>query len=358
MHGVAVTLPSTAAEHRDLVIRGHAPANAAGRSAGRCEHHDRAIVRSRDTRPDVRCVRGAVATTRCAHAWSRRTEATTHWRAHATRAAAPAPSRHGRRDARHGACSVAGANHWIGVSCDSPRSCRGLRTSIEEIRSDPDASHDVRGAQFAVFTRARAPRRCHARSSVEHERGSLGRAALMPCTEWPSRCRARRRAPRPRDSRSRSRECSRQVRGEVRAPRPRDRALTRHATRCSLRPRRGRDHAVRSRVLRPRRAEATTHWRAHATRAAAPAPSRHGRRDARHGACSVAGANHWVGVSCVSPRSCRGLRTSIERSALIRTPRTMFEEPSSQSSLALERRDAAMHGVPSSTNAGRSVARR
>jgi hypothetical protein len=301
------------------VIRDHASANAPGRSEGI-----------------------AVATAPwCAHAWPRCAEATTHWRAHATRAAAPAPSRHGRRDARHGACSVAGANHWVGVSCVSPRSCRGLRTSIEEIRSDPDA-----------------PRRCHERSSVEHERGSLGRAALMPCTEWPSRCRARRRAPRPRDSRSRSRECSRQVRGEVRAPRPRDRALTRHATRCSLRPRRGRDHAVRSRVLRPRRAEATTHWRAHATRAAAPAPSRHGRRDARHGACSVAGANHWVGVSCVSPRSCRGLRTSIERSALIRTPRTMFEEPSSQSSLALERRDAAMHGVPSSTNAGRSVARR
>jgi hypothetical protein len=42
------------------------------------------------------------------------------------------------------------------------------------------------------------------------------------------------RAPRPRDSRSRSRECARQVRGEWRAPRPRGRALTRHAQRRPL----------------------------------------------------------------------------------------------------------------------------
>jgi hypothetical protein len=64
-----------------------------------------------------------------------------------------------------------------------------------------------------------------------------------------------RRAPRGRDSRSRSRECSRQDRGEVRAPRPCSRALTCHAPRP---------------LLRPRCEAATTPSCAKATRAAAP----------------------------------------------------------------------------------------
>jgi hypothetical protein len=44
-HGVAVTQPSTVAEHLDFVIRGHVPANAPGRSEGRCEHRDRGGAR-------------------------------------------------------------------------------------------------------------------------------------------------------------------------------------------------------------------------------------------------------------------------------------------------------------------------
>jgi hypothetical protein len=50
VHLVAVTLPSTVAEHRDLVIRGHVLAKAPGRSEGSRELRDRVVVRSRDTR--------------------------------------------------------------------------------------------------------------------------------------------------------------------------------------------------------------------------------------------------------------------------------------------------------------------
>ena len=53
MHGVAVTPSSTVAEHRDLVIREKVRANAPGRIEGRCEHHDRAVVPSRATRPGL-----------------------------------------------------------------------------------------------------------------------------------------------------------------------------------------------------------------------------------------------------------------------------------------------------------------
>ena len=44
MHAVTVTLPSTVAEHRDLVIRDHVPTNAPGRIEGRCERRNRAVT--------------------------------------------------------------------------------------------------------------------------------------------------------------------------------------------------------------------------------------------------------------------------------------------------------------------------
>ena len=70
MHGVAVTPPSTVAEHRDLVIREKVRANAPGRIEGRCEHHDRAVVPSRATRPRplLRPPCEAATTRSCAHA--------------------------------------------------------------------------------------------------------------------------------------------------------------------------------------------------------------------------------------------------------------------------------------------------
>jgi hypothetical protein len=42
---LAVTRPSTVAEHFDLVIRGHVLAKAPGRYEGRREHRDHAVVR-------------------------------------------------------------------------------------------------------------------------------------------------------------------------------------------------------------------------------------------------------------------------------------------------------------------------
>jgi hypothetical protein len=56
------------------------------------------------------------------------------------------------------------------------------------------------------------------------------------------------------------------------------------------------------------RRRATASSSAHATRTAAPATSRKGRRDVGLDARCVAGANHEPRVSGLSPRSCRGLR--------------------------------------------------
>ena len=44
MHAVTVTLPSTVAEHRELVIRDEAPANAPGRIEGKRERRNRAVT--------------------------------------------------------------------------------------------------------------------------------------------------------------------------------------------------------------------------------------------------------------------------------------------------------------------------
>jgi hypothetical protein len=142
MHGVAVTSPSTVGEHRNVVIQDCVPANAPGRSEGRCEHHDRAVVRSRDTGHGVCC--GRERRENRDHAVVR-SRATGH---------GVCCGRERRDDDDHavvrsrdtgsGVCTVApwqtrhsprrkprpGANQRRRASCHSRRTCRALRAIL------------------------------------------------------------------------------------------------------------------------------------------------------------------------------------------------------------------------------------
>jgi hypothetical protein len=294
MHGVAVTSPSTVGEHRDVVIQDRVPANAPGRSEGRCEHHDRAVVRSRDTRHGV--CGGRERRDDHDHAVMR------------------------SRDTGSGVCTVA---PW--QTRHSPRRRREPAASrVVPLPSDlPDASRDPRTKPAGNATldqpdvgRGLVPRlrRRRARSTKARSRGA--------------RCHARsrrhvaehgRRASRRRDPRSRSRECSRQDRGEVQAPRPCSRALARHGPRRLLRQRAARQittmpwcaHGTRATGSAAAESGATITtrpWCANGTRSAASAPSRRGRRETRHFVRYVAGANQRRRASCHSRRTCRALR--------------------------------------------------
>jgi hypothetical protein len=157
--------------------------------------------------------------------------ATTWSCAHATRAVAPAPSR--RWQTRHSPRRLLrrDANHQLRASRLSPRSCRALRATLAPIRgaSTRRVSHARRDREAVAawaMARSRASR-CNARSdrhAVEHGRPATWRG----------------------DARRRSRECTRQDRGEVRAHH-RAVALSRHAPRALPRvrwPTRARDHVV------------------------------------------------------------------------------------------------------------------
>jgi hypothetical protein len=228
MHAVDVGQPSTVGEHREGVIHDHVPANAPGRIEGRCEHHDRAVVLSRATRPGLCCVRGVK----------------------------PRPRR--RALTRHGQRRLAPSRRWQTRHAPRrpPRRRREPRSSrIGPLPSVLPGSSRAPHGEHARHARP-PPRRCRAATWPSSSPAFV--ASRNP------RCNARsgrhaaehgRRAPRGRDSRSRSRECSRQDRGEVRAPRPCSRALTCHAPRP---------------LLRPRCEAATTPSCAKATRAAAP----------------------------------------------------------------------------------------
>jgi hypothetical protein len=164
MHAVVVTPPSTVGERRDFVLRDEVLANAPGRIEGRCEHRDRAVVRSRDDAHHGLCLPSEGATT-------------------APRPRDRALTRHGHRrlprramaDARLASTvlRVADANHWVcRASCLSPRSCRGLRTILERILDEP--------AHAAL-----AP-------SASSDLGDVSvTQPSMRCTQWPSRRRAR-----------------------------------------------------------------------------------------------------------------------------------------------------------------------
>jgi hypothetical protein len=112
-------------EHRDLVIRQNVCANAPGRIEGRCEHHDRAVVRRADRRPASasvgQCEPAMQAGPKDGHAPRPRCRALTrHGQLRLHRRA------DGRRDTRHGVRHVAGANQRRRASGLSPRSCRAF----------------------------------------------------------------------------------------------------------------------------------------------------------------------------------------------------------------------------------------
>ena len=124
----------------------------------------------------------------------------------------------GRRDTRHVVRSVADANHGLRASGLSPRPCRTLRAILAQTHEHTtlDDEHTTLDATYAAGDDHVA--------FVRREHTTLDAMHAVAVT----RAEHGRRATRPRDPRSRPRECPRQDRGEVRAPQPRSRAPTRH----------------------------------------------------------------------------------------------------------------------------------
>ena len=100
--------------------------------------------------------------------------------AHATRAAASAPSRQGQSDTRHVVRTIADANHGLHASRLSPRSCRTLRAILAQ-------THEL-----AILDALPGSSRASGRSVTGRSiTGSPVTRRWMHCTQWPSRCRAR-----------------------------------------------------------------------------------------------------------------------------------------------------------------------
>ena len=207
MHGVAVTPPSTVGEHRDDVIRHHVPANAPGRIEGRCEHHDRAVARGRDTRPDL-----------CLTSEGQRAHDDGDASAHATRAARLAPSRRGqtrysprrppRRRREPRSSRIGPLPSDLPGSSRAPRAEPASNATLDvggptrrhvaephddEARSREHATLDV--GRGLVPRLRRGPSRPTDARLVGTEPSTVAEGSVtrpsMQCTEWPSRRRAR-----------------------------------------------------------------------------------------------------------------------------------------------------------------------
>jgi hypothetical protein len=137
VHLVAVTLPSTVAEHRDLVIRGHVLAKAPGRSEGSRELRDRVVVRSRDTRSGACNVAQVADATRTWPSAASRTRTTRLQASGPLPSVLPGPSRSRRRDCR-AISATAGRSRDVDAVDPAPWT-DDARVELERARLD--ASH-------------------------------------------------------------------------------------------------------------------------------------------------------------------------------------------------------------------------
>jgi hypothetical protein len=189
------------------------------------------------------------------------------------------PSRHGRRETRHGVLHVAGANQWVDVCRLSPRACRGLRAILG---GDPSA----RTAALALG------------ASSDLGDGSVAQPS-MRCTQWPSRRRAR--------SPSTATSCSEMTFPRMLPTGPRGGASTASLRSCAHETRAPASASLEARRERRDRVIMRSRDTGSGVCAVAPWQTRDSPR-----CLHVAGANHWVDVCRLSPRACRVLRAILE----------------------------------------------